>query len=76
MTEIDAALKAIAQHKSELQARIELLEDSDRNADLVITMLVAALKEIMVHGATTKARRDQVKGALRFAAAHLGEEAA
>ena len=32
MTEIDAALKAIAQHKSELQARIELLEESDRNA--------------------------------------------
>ena len=76
MTDIDTALKAIAAHKSELQAKIDLLEQSDANADLVITMLMAALREVMVTGATTKARRDKCRGALQFAAAHLGEEAA
>lgn len=76
MTDIDTALKAIAQHKESLQAKIDLLEESDRNGDLVITMLVAALKQVMVSGATTKLRRDQCKSALAFAEAHLGVEAA
>lgn len=76
MTTIEDALAAINAHKSALQARIELLEQSGANADLVITMLVSAIKEIRVTGANTKARRDQVRGALQFAAAHLGEEAA
>ena len=76
MTDIDTAIRAIQAHKRSLQERIDLLEDSDRNADLVITMLVGALQEVMVSGATTKARRDRCKGALRFAAAHIGEDAA
>ena len=76
MTDIDTAIRAIQAHKRSLQERIALLEESDRNADLVITMLVGALQEVMVSGATTKARRDRCKGALRFAAAHLGDDAA
>lgn len=76
MTDIDTAIRAIQAHKRSLQERIDLLEESDRNADLVITMLVGALQEVMVSGATTKARRDRCKGALRFAAAHIGEDAA
>ncbi len=76
MTTIDAAVNAIKQTQAQMQARIDLLEESDRNADLVITMLVGALQEVMVSGATTKARRDRCKGALRFAAAHIGEDAA
>lgn len=75
MTTIDDAVAAIRRQQSDMQARIDLLEDSDRNADLVITMLVGALREVMVTGATTKARRDRCKGALEFAAAHLGEAA-
>lgn len=73
MTTIDDAVAAIRRTQSDMQARIDLLEDSDRNADLVITMLVGVLKEVMTTGATTKARRDRVRGALEFAAAHLGE---
>ena len=76
MTTIDDAIKAIAQHKASLQAEIELLREADANGDLVITMLVSALKQVMVSGATTKLRRDQCKAALEFAAAHLGEDAA
>lgn len=76
MTTIEDALAAINARKGELQQRIDLLEQSDANADLVITMLMAALREVMVTGATTKARRDKCRGALQFAAAHLGEEAA
>lgn len=75
MTTVEDALAAIAKHKSALQARIDVLEASDRNADLVISMLAGALKEVMVTGATTKPRRDRCKSALAFAAAHLGEEA-
>jgi len=76
MTTIEDAVAAINRAKSDMQARIDLLEQSEANGDLVITMLVAALKEVMVTGATTKARRDKCMGALQFAAAHLGEEAA
>ena len=56
-----------------MRDELELLRQSDANADLVISMLVHALNEVKVVGATTKLRRDIVRGALEFANAHLGE---
>lgn len=58
--------------KGDLLKTIDLMRDSERNGDLVITMLVAALKEVKTVGANTALRRQQVKHALEFAAAHLG----
>jgi len=74
MTDMDTALDAIAKAKREMHERIALLEESDRNADLVITMLVDALKEVRTVGASTALRRHKVRHALEFAAAHLGRE--
>ena len=63
------AIDAIQTMRDEL----ELLRQSEANADLVISMLVRALNEVKVVGASTKLRRDIVRGALEFANAHLGE---
>ena len=76
MTTIEHALDAIAKRKAELEERLALLEESDRNADLVISLLVEALKEVRTVGAGTSLRRQRVRHALEFAAAHLGREEA
>lgn len=76
MTDIDTAIRAIQAHKRSLQERIDLLEESDRNADLVIKMLVNVINEIRVTGGNTTLKRSRIKHSLEFAAAHLGEDAA
>ncbi len=61
--------------KGDLLKTIDLMRDSERNGDLVITMLVDVVKDIRTVGANTQLRRQRVKNALEFAAAHLGVEA-
>ena len=76
MTTIDAAVPAIKQSQNAMQAEIDLLKDSDANADVVITMLVSVIGEIRVTGANTTLKRSRLKHALEFAAAHLGSDVA
>ena len=76
MTTIDAAVNAIKQTQAQMQARIDLLEESDSNADLVINMLVNVINEIRVTGGNTTLKRSRIKHSLEFAAAHLGDDAA
>ena len=59
-----------------IKEKVQVLHDSERHADLVISMLYQVLKEIEVTGANTSLRRQRVRNALQFAAAHIGVEAA
>lgn len=60
-----------------IKAKVEVLDDSERHANLIISMLYQIVKEIEATGANTALRRKRARSAMQFAAAHLGiEEAA
>jgi hypothetical protein len=59
-----------------IKAKVEVLNDSERHADLIISMLYQIVKDIEVTGANTTLRRERARNAMRFAAAHLGIDAA
>ena len=60
-----------------LKSEVQVMKDSDDNADLIISMLVSLVKDIEGTGANTTLRRKKLRSVLAFAHAHLGiEEAA
>ena len=68
---------AILSEIEAIKAKVEVLHDSERHADLIISMLLQVLREIETTGANTALRRKRARSAMQFAAAHLGlEEAA
>ena len=59
-----------------IKSKVEVLSDSERHADLIISMLLQVLREIETTGANTALRRKRARSAMQFAMAHLGMDEA